>query len=136
VPVIRLRKHVALDEARASIEPFPEAGGFKGILRRAVQIGKRHRDIAFLDDPDLAPLSVIITTLTSRSYEWCVRHREYDSELEFLFEVVRHMPDTIEVRSVDGREAWFIWNETTQGEQEDRPATSNHGATNRSDPSR
>ena len=52
-----------LDSARASVEPYPEAGGFKGILRRTVQIAKRHRDIMFVDDPDVAPLSVIITTL-------------------------------------------------------------------------
>jgi hypothetical protein len=115
-PVIRLRKHIALDEARAAVEPFPKAGGFKGILRRGVQIGKRHRDMMFVDDPEVAPLSVIITTLMSRSYEWCVGNREYDSELEFLFDVVRHMPDTIEVGRLDGREAWFIWNETTLGE--------------------
>ena len=49
-PVIRLRKHVALDSARASVEPYPEAGGFKGILRRTVQIAKRHRDIMFVDE--------------------------------------------------------------------------------------
>ncbi len=116
VPVIRKRDHFAADSARASIEPYPEAGGFKGILRRAVQIGKRHRDILFLDDPEDAPLSVIITTLTSRSYEWCVTNHEYRNELELLVDVIRHMPDTIEVRHIDGTEQWFIWNETTDGE--------------------
>jgi hypothetical protein len=114
--VIRLRKHVALDSARASVEPYPEAGGFKGILRRTVQIAKRHRDIMFVDEPDVAPLSVIITTLVSRGYEWCVTNREYDSEFELLFDVIRHMPDTIEIRRVDGSVRWFIWNETTAGE--------------------
>ena len=102
VPVIRLRKHVAADSTQASIEPYPEAGGFKGILRRTVQIAKRHRDIMFVDDMEAAPLSVIITTLTSRSYEWCVTNREYDNELDLLFDVVRHMPDTIEMRRVEG----------------------------------
>jgi predicted DNA-binding transcriptional regulator AlpA len=65
---------------------------------------------------EIAPLSVIITTLASRSYEWCVTNREYDNELELLFDVIRHMPDTIEVRHVGGRVQWFIWNETTTGE--------------------
>lgn len=115
-PVIRLRKGIALDSARASVEPYPEAGGFKGILRRIVQIAKRHRDIMFVDEPDVAPLSVIVTTLASRSYEWCVTNREYNNELELLFDVVRHIPDTIVVRRVDGRDQWFIWNETTAGE--------------------
>jgi Second Messenger Oligonucleotide or Dinucleotide Synthetase domain len=115
-PVIRFRKHVAADSARTSVELYPEAGGFKGILRRFVQIAKRHRDIMFVDEPDIAPLSVIVTTLASRSYEWCVTNNEYDNELELLFDVIRHMPDTIEIRRVDGRVQWFIWNETTAGE--------------------
>ena len=116
VPVIRIRKRVALDSARANVEPYPEAGGFKGILRRTVQIAKRHRDIMFVDEPDVAPLSVIITTLASRAYEWCVSNREYDNELELLFDVARHMPDTIEISHVEGRVQRFIWNETSAGE--------------------
>jgi len=116
LPVLRLRKGIAVDSARASVEPYPEAGGFKGIMRRTVQIAKRHRDIMFLDDPDVAPLSVIITTLVSRSYEWCVTNHEYDNELDLLFDVIRHLPDTIEIRRVDGHDRWFIWNETTEGE--------------------
>jgi Second Messenger Oligonucleotide or Dinucleotide Synthetase domain len=115
-PVIRLRKHVAVDSAGANVEPYPGAGGFKGILRRSVQIAKRHRDIMFVDEPDVAPLSVIITTLASRSYEWCVTNREYENELELLFDVIRHMPDTIQIRHVEGRVQWFIWNETASGE--------------------
>ena len=35
----------------------------KGILRRIVQIAKRHRDVSFSERVDVAPLSVIITTL-------------------------------------------------------------------------
>jgi hypothetical protein len=115
-PVIRLRKRVALDSAQSSIEPYPEPGGLKGILRRTVQIAKRHRDIMFIDDPDVAPLSVIITTLASRSYEWCVGNREYDNELQLVLDVIHHLPDTIEVLHVDGGVKWFIWNETTAGE--------------------
>jgi hypothetical protein len=105
-----------LDSAQANVEPYPEAGGFKGILRRSVQISKRHRDIMFIDDPDIAPLSVIITALASRSYEWCVTNHEYDNELDLLFDVIRHMPDTIEMKRVGGRDQWSIWNETTAGE--------------------
>jgi hypothetical protein len=43
-PVIRLRKHVAVDSARASVEPYPDAGGFKGILRRPFLFGIRAGD--------------------------------------------------------------------------------------------
>jgi hypothetical protein len=115
-PIIRLRKHIAEDSARANVEPYPQPGGFKGILRRTVQIAKRHRDMFFIDDPDVAPLSVIITTLASRSYEWCVTNHEYDHELDLLFDVIRHIPDSIDMHRVAGRDRWFIWNETTEGE--------------------
>jgi len=116
LPRLRARKHIAADSAQASVEPYPQAGGFKGILRRAVQIAKRHRDLVFVDNLDIAPLSVIITSLASRSYEWCVTNREYDDELDLLFDVIGRMPDTIEMRRVNGRDQWFIWNETTEGE--------------------
>ena len=44
------------------------------------------------------------------------RKREYDNELDLLLDVIRHMPDTIEIRHVEGRDQWYIWNETTAGE--------------------
>lgn len=116
VPRIRLRKHIAADSLGANVEPYPAPVAFKGILRRIVQIAKRHRDIFFIDDMDVAPLSVIITTLASRSYEWCVRNREYDNELELVLDVIEHMPDSIDTREQSGVVQWFIWNETTLGE--------------------
>ncbi|MBX9842658.1 MAG: nucleotidyltransferase [Xanthobacteraceae bacterium] len=116
VPMIRFRKQIAADSLGANVEPYPGTVSFKGILRRIVQIAKRHRDIFFIDNMDVAPLSVIITTLASRSYEWCVRSREYDNELELVLDVIAHIPDTIERREVNGTVHWFIWNETTLGE--------------------
>jgi len=64
----------------------------------------------------LAPISVIITTLAAWSYEYCVAAKVYESELDLACEVVRYMPAFIEERSVDGRCQWFIWNDTTAGE--------------------
>ncbi len=99
--------------ANASVEPYPESGGFKGLLRRAVQIAKRHRDVHFeRRRGECAPISVVVTTLLARSYEWCVSNAVYDDEYDLLVDVVRHMPDTI------GHEGgrWCIWNETTAGE--------------------
>lgn len=102
---------------RAEIEPYPISQGPKGILRRVVQILKRHRDYQFLDaDPTLAPISVIITTLASRSYEYCVSTISYEDEFDLLCDVIRRMPDFIETQTVDGQTRWFIWNETTTGE--------------------
>ena len=115
-PQFRMRKDAfsfGEGAASASVEPYPEAGGFKGLLRRTVQIAKRHRDVHFESRPaGLAPISVIVTTLLSRSYEACVRGTIYDNEFDLMLDVVRHMPDTIE-RFAD---RWFIWNETTAGE--------------------
>ncbi len=119
LPRFRLTKSLAADSMRADadIEPYPESGGFKGILRRIVQIAKRHRDIHFIDeDPSLAPLSIIITTLASRSYEYCVTNFEYDGEMDLVCDVFRRMPDMMQTAVVDGRINWFLWNQTTAGE--------------------
>lgn len=113
-PRMRLLK---AEGVRADVEPYPAAGGLKGVLRRTVQIAKRHRDVYFVDlEPGLAPISVIITTLASRSYEYCVGRFVYDSEFDLLCDVIRHMPAFIESGMVDDRRQWFIWNETTWGE--------------------
>lgn len=119
LPRFRLIKGFAADSARADadVEPYPDNTGFKGILRRIVQIAKRHRDIHFIDeDPSLAPLSIIITTLASRSYEYCVTNFEYDGEMDLVCDVFHHMPDMMETAVVDGRINWFLWNQTTAGE--------------------
>ena len=118
IPQMRLSKHtVTMDSARSHVEPYPKQVGFKGILPRTVQLAKRHRDIHFENlDPRIAPISVIITTLASRAYEHCVRNKVYDSELELLCDVIRHMPTFITHCDVDGRVHWFIWNETTDHE--------------------
>lgn len=119
IPRMRLTKAFATDHARADadIEPFPESVRFKGILRRAVQITKRHRDVHFADvNTSLIPISVIITSLAAWSYEYCVGAFVYDNELDLLCDIVRHMPRFIETRDVNGRLQWFVWNETTEGE--------------------
>lgn len=38
-------------------------------LQRSIQILKRHRDLMFNDDPDVKPISIIITTLAARAYQ-------------------------------------------------------------------
>jgi hypothetical protein len=107
----------AFDRAMENVEPYPVATGLKGMLRRTIQIAKRHRDVYFTDlDPCLPPISVIITTLAARSYEYCVGNFVYDSELDVVQDILRHMPSFIEKRIVQGSTHWFIWNETTSGE--------------------
>jgi hypothetical protein len=119
IPRMRLLKSFAEDRARpdADIEPFPKRPRFKRLLCRIVQIAKRHRDIYFLDrEASLAPISVIVTTLAAWSYEYCVHTMEFDSELDVLYDVIRHMPDFIRQQVVSDRVHWAIWNETTEGE--------------------
>ena len=103
--------------ADAQIEPYPEEKRLKGILRRIVQIAKRHRDVYFIDEGEgLAPLSIIITTLASRAYEFCVTRFEYDHELDLIVDVLRRMPDMLQTGAFGGRTVWYLWNQTTAGE--------------------
>ena len=114
-PRIGVRKGVlTFDEGvRATVEAYPATGGFKGVLRRTVQIAKRHRDVYFrLRPTECAPISVIVTTLLSQSYERCVTHRTYEDELDLLSDVIDKM---VEFVSLDN-DRWCIWNETTANE--------------------
>jgi len=112
-----LLRDAAFAEARAQVEALPEPTQFKGLLRRSIQLCKRHRDHWFSNQySDLAPISVIITTLASKSYEHCVTNNVYDTEIDVFLDVVRHMPDFVEKVLTGGQEWYFVWNESTQGE--------------------
>jgi hypothetical protein len=118
-PRIRSVFGEAIDSVRADVqvEPYPEDNRLKGILRRIVQIAKRHRDVHFIDDDEgLAPLSIIITTLASRSYEYCVNQFVYDHELDLIVDVLRRMPTMLQVSTSEGQTIWYLWNQTTAGE--------------------
>lgn len=63
-------------------EPLPQAESFdeKSALKFAVQLLKRCRDIAFESNPDLAPASIVLSTLAAKVYQgspsvfWTVAH--------------------------------------------------------------
>jgi hypothetical protein len=115
-PRLRLMER-ALVAKDAAIDPFPEQLVLKGMLRRIVQISKRHRDIYFSRlKSDLAPISVVITSLAARSYEQCVTNNVYISELQLILHVIRVMPEFIQMTTTGGRTTWAVWNETTAGE--------------------
>ncbi len=108
---------MALQKDSSSAEPFPIRQSVKGILRRTVQLLKRHRDQHFLEiAEEVPPISVIITTLAMKSYEMCVQRHVFADELEVLVDTIRLMPLFIERPLVDGRQIYAVWNETTQGE--------------------
>lgn len=110
-------RSVTFAEARADIEGLPERQRNKGVLKRGVQLCKRHRDVRFADkDSSLAPISIIITTLLAWSYEECVQSREYDHDLDLLIEAVRGMPNFIQTTQVGNETHFVIPNETTEGE--------------------
>lgn len=103
--------------AKADIEGLPTPKKDKGVLKRGVQLCKRDRDIFFSTrDSSLAPISVIITTLLSWSYEACVNSRFYDHDLDLLIESVRGMPNFIQTMQVGGSTLYVVANETTDGE--------------------
>ena len=105
-------------DLRADIEALPGPSKIKGILRRTVQICKRHRDVFFSERPDskLAPISIIITTLAAKSYVACVRSGGHETDLDLLIAVVRAMPSFVEIGGAEGRESFHVWNETTENE--------------------
>jgi len=55
---------------RAAIEqlPLPEGAEDKNALQLAVQLLKRWRDIRFANTPELAPISIVLTTLAGLNY--------------------------------------------------------------------
>jgi len=55
---------------KKNIEPVPEQETYdeKATLKLVVQLFKRYRDIAYEKTPDLAPISIVLTTLAARHY--------------------------------------------------------------------
>jgi len=90
--VFEARRMALAEKLRASIEDVPDYK-VKTPLQRAIQILKRHRDIAFEKDPDDKPISIIITTLAAQSY-----HNEADL-YEALRSIIIGMPGHIENRN-------------------------------------
>lgn len=113
----RIVGRLGKQQNRADAEPFPMTLTLNDVLNRIVQILKRHRDNHFLHvDADVAPISVIITALAMRAYEQIVQTNVYEDELDVLIATVGAMPLFIEQPFLDGRQAYAVWNETTQGE--------------------
>jgi hypothetical protein len=60
-------RHLVERRLYASVEDVPPYE-WKTPLQRSIQILKRHRDVMFLDNPGLAPISMIITNLAAHAY--------------------------------------------------------------------
>ncbi|MBI1375136.1 MAG: nucleotidyltransferase [Phycisphaera sp.] len=72
----------------ASVQDIPTYE-WKTPLQRVIQLLKRHRDVMFRDEPDLKPISMIITTLSARGYS------NESNLLDALAAIVAKMPDHI-----------------------------------------
>lgn len=76
-----------------AIEPFPglEPLKRKPALKRTVQLIKRYRDLTFQDNPELAPISIILTTLAGMRYEG---QASVNKALAFILsEIVGNIPN-------------------------------------------
>lgn len=102
----------------ADIEPLPEQTTSKPVLNRIVQLLKASRDRAFsaANQRELAPISVVLTTLAAWSYAACVRRNIYADVFELIEDVIRCMPEFIRVDERNGKPFYLIENESTVGE--------------------
>jgi hypothetical protein len=106
------------DKVRADVTSLPKQAMSKPLLKRIVQLLKRHRDHMFVDTDrsDLAPISVIITTLAGWAYAKCATKHVHTDTFDFITAVIREMPTFIKVEMKSGQRFFIIDNETTAGE--------------------
>jgi len=103
--------------AKAEVEPFPGQSKFKGILKRSVQLFKRHRDVYFQNkNNEIKPISIIITTLAAKSYKNCIENRTYVNELDLLMDILEGMEIFIKIYHFNGKQIYVVPNDTTVGE--------------------
>jgi hypothetical protein len=61
------RRELVQRRLYAAVEDVPTYD-LKTPLQRAIQLLKRHRDVMFVDNPDVAPISMILTNLAGHAY--------------------------------------------------------------------
>jgi hypothetical protein len=118
---LRHKEFSAMDEALGHVEAYPERQLSKPILNRIVQLLKRHRDVFYAEKPveylKFAPISIVITTLAAKSYEWCVNNEVFSNGYDLIVAVIKNMTRFIRViRNDRGNIEYFVENETTHGE--------------------
>jgi hypothetical protein len=105
-------------DARGAVGEFPIFSGPQGVLRRTVQLLKRHRDIEFQDlsISDLRPISIIITTLAACAYEHCVMTEVFETDFDLLVAVIAAMPSFLRIEQRGVTAHYVLENETVPGE--------------------
>ena len=105
------RNSILALEDFATVTEIPEHNMNKLLLKRFIQIFKRHRDVMF-EGKDDAPISIIITTLATKSYLYCIKKFSYDNEYDLMVDVLKNMP--VFINELDG--VYTVDNPTVDGE--------------------
>ncbi len=103
----------------ARIEPLPEHTDFKLPLQRITQISKRHRDHYFnkkTKQPELAPPSIVVTTLLTKAYAKCVAARTYESGYDLLLTCVEEMAQHVSINEHGGQRRFTLPNPSLPSE--------------------
>ena len=104
IPVFVIKRYKTFDSSLSAkainesytIEDIPDNNDYKGLLRRTIQLLKKHRDNYFNERntslKDYKPISILITTLATKSYEQIVLDRiEYSCPFEMMKDIVKQM---------------------------------------------
>ena len=104
------------NESAATITELPKHTQTKLLLKRFIQIFKRHRSEIYKNKSDEEkkhkPSSIIITTLATESYLYCIERFSYDNEYDLMLDILKFMPRFIENRKND----FWIENPTVNDE--------------------
>lgn len=92
-----------------SVEPAPKYDASHSVLKNAIKILKRHRDLMFNGDEN-KPISIIITTLAAKAYNG--ETNLYDA----LQGIVARMSDFIEVKNEDVKMVKCVYNPVDDNE--------------------
>lgn len=110
----------AMDKAfaDADIAPLPDQTESKPLLKRIIQLLKRHRDHMYAGNTheEFAPISVIISTLAGWAYAKCATQQVHSDAFDLISAVISEMPSFIKVEIRSGQRFYVIENETTAGE--------------------
>jgi len=104
------------NESSATVTELPSHTPTKLLLKRFIQIFKRHRSEIYKNKSDEEkkhkPSSIIITTLATKAYLYCIERFEYDNEYDLMLDVLKYMPKYIEIK----KSLYWIENPTITSE--------------------
>ncbi len=88
--------------ASYTIKDIPDHNEYKGLLRKTIQLLKRHRDYYFNERSnsynDFKPISIVITTLATKSYRKIIDDGiEYSCPFDMLKDIVGNMHNFIKI---------------------------------------